>query len=474
MLPVPDPSPSPIPAPGADGSAADSRPGVPVPPSEPEEQGPAARVNLDAIATDHSEVVQMLLQRSPRWSVRWGNVVIGAVALMIVGLSAFVRYPEIVSTAATLLTQPAPVRVASTTPGRVDQVLVSDQEAVEAGTPLVLFENPAPYDHVRQLEAWLDEVDTTPWLAEDVQRVGFPDLPRNLVLGSMQAAVEEVRIRQVEYELAVQNALSEPRIEILRRQADTRVDLGTALKEQEDLAAEAARLARQRLERREALGAKKMVGAEDLEEATTAYVQAQQAQVRARETILANRIEQYRLEEALSTTQRDQRDQLQRAQLRLLESVERIRAELATWRQSVVVEAPAPGLVSFPKRLQAGEYVSASEPIAAIVPQSNRVEAQVVVAQSDAAKLRPGLTVRIEVDGYPAGEFGALEGTVSHVALVPDGEGYFVRVELSEDLTTTAGHRIDFRQEMQARAEIVVRDARLLTRAVGWISELVK
>ena len=66
---------------------------------------------------------------------------------------------------------------------------------------------------------------------------------------------------------------------------------------------------------------------------------------------------------------------------------------------------------------------------------------------------------------YPSDEFGELNGTVKSISLIPNEEGnYLINVELPQDLKTTYGKKIAFRQEMKGTANIVTEDLRLIER----------
>jgi hypothetical protein len=59
------------------------------------------------------------------------------------------------------------------------------------------------------------------------------------------------------------------------------------------------------------------------------------------------------------------------------------------------------------------------------------MEVEAFVAQQDIARVRPGLPARIELDAYPARQFGAVDGRVTFVAPDRDERGYRIRIALA-------------------------------------------
>ena len=81
--------------------------------------------------------------------------------------------------------------------------------------------------------------------------------------------------------------------------------------------------------------------------------------------------------------------------------------------------------------------------------------------------LRTGQRVVLELDKYPAGRFGYLEGSIQHI-LPPtthDGE-YQVTVGLSGGLVTTERMEVAFEQGLNGRAKIITDEQSLLARVL--------
>jgi hypothetical protein len=80
--------------------------------------------------------------------------------------------------------------------------------------------------------------------------------------------------------------------------------------------------------------------------------------------------------------------------------------------------------------------------------------------------VQPGQAVHIRLDNFPWQEFGQLKGVVKSISAIPEEGNYLVEVALPQGLRTTYNRQLEFRQEMQGQAHIVVEDLRLLQRLV--------
>lgn len=87
-------------------------------------------------------------------------------------------------------------------------------------------------------------------------------------------------------------------------------------------------------------------------------------------------------------------------------------------------------------------------------------------------KTKLGMRVVIRLDGYPAQQYGALEGRVSNLSALPQKEEYLIEVRLPNTLHTSYGQFIPFRQEMAGQARIVTEERRVLERIFDRLHDL--
>lgn len=112
----------------------------------------------------HSEVKEIMLTK-PSWILKWGNVIILGLLLLVFAFAAFFTYPESVSTPITL-TAVQPVEVLKPRPVNwgIQAVLVQEGARVVPGTPLVAWYDAerADYWEVLRLEHLLRDYAAQP------------------------------------------------------------------------------------------------------------------------------------------------------------------------------------------------------------------------------------------------------------------------------------------------------------------------
>ena len=119
----------------------------------PSTQLPASDIEL------RSEQVQEILTKVPHWMIRWGNLVILIILGLVMLFSYFIKYPDINTTQITVTTAIPPEKLITRTSGRIESILVADNQVVQKNTPLAVIENAANYEDVFLLKSIVDSID---------------------------------------------------------------------------------------------------------------------------------------------------------------------------------------------------------------------------------------------------------------------------------------------------------------------------
>ena len=98
---------------------------------------------------------------------------------------------------------------------------------------------------------------------------------------------------------------------------------------------------------------------------------------------------------------------------------------------------------------------------------------RVTMPVQNSGKVKTGQDVIIKLDNYPYQEWGSLNGTISSISAVPkQGDAlYTIFIEM-DGLTTSFNKELDFKQEMQGTAEIVVEELTVLQRIFYQLREV--
>jgi multidrug efflux pump subunit AcrA (membrane-fusion protein) len=93
--------------------------------------------------------------------IRWGNVLFLLLIIMLFGISWFVKYPDLIFSEALVTTQVPPQKEYAKITGKLNTILVADNEIVKENQALAILENTANYEDVFKLKSVIDTIVVT-------------------------------------------------------------------------------------------------------------------------------------------------------------------------------------------------------------------------------------------------------------------------------------------------------------------------
>lgn len=137
------------------------------------------------------------------------------------------------------------------------------------------------------------------------------------------------------------------------------------------------------------------------------------------------------------------------------------------------LRAPVSGTVSQLQVHTEGGVVEGAKPLLSLVPDNARLEAEVMVDNSDIGFVRTGMPVKVKLQAFPYTRYGMIPGTV--VAIAPEAvqvkEGqppvYKARIALERSYVLANGAQVPLRPGMITSADIVTGKRTLLSYLVG-------
>jgi multidrug resistance efflux pump len=415
------------------------------------------------------------LGKPPGWGLYWGNTVVFALlTASLLGAWLF-RYPDVVEAPVRLSTLAPPARIAPAQAGPLTRLLAREGDTVVAGQTLAIMGNPAQLDDVLALGVWLAG---HPEPATPLEALSW-QLPDRWQLGELQARYAALQSSLAELQYWIGRQIDGNRMRQLQKQYPRLQEMAQTLDAQLQLAGRESEIADSTYRRISELYQRGAATRTELDNAATLQLQARQQTQRLRNQIDDNRLaierlglEQIQLGEGLS-------DQAQRNWLSVRNELRQLRAELAGWEQRYLLRAPIAGKATWLRPLQPHDFLAAGEPILAVTPiETNApIAAQGVLPAASAGKVTLGAQVRIRLDAFPYREFGALTAQVSDIALAGANDSqnninYRLQLELPQQMTSTYGRKLAFRQDMSGVARIVTAERSLLERLFDRLRDL--
>ena len=408
----------------------------------------------------HSELVEDVLGVPPRWLVRWGNTVISLALVALLILGWIIRYPDIVPANIVITTSSPPSGIVAGASGDLSNVRVRGEEHVKRGALLAVIQNAAEPEAVFRLESLLTH------LGPDFESAALDvEFPEALPLGELQPdysaflrAYKALRFDGKQDPVGQEVRYLEPQLNSQRQQLES-------LRRQRDSYAQQVTLADRDLARVRQLAAQHMVTTREVENKEKNVLEARQSLAGADVDIATAQVDLDRIKQSLAGLRMRGGQQREDLRLAFSQAGKNLRSRLAVWERKYVLRAPIDGRVSLFKVWTDHQFVKEGENVLTIVPEGDqRIVGRLSMPISNSGKVKVGQPVYIRLDNYPWQEFGQLRGVVQSISPVPQEVKYAVEVALPEGLKTGYGRQLDWRQEMQGQASIVVEDMRLLER----------
>ncbi|RZS92554.1 HlyD family secretion protein [Aquimarina brevivitae] len=409
-----------------------------------------------------SEEVQEILTKVPHWMIRWGNGLILFLTLLILFLSWLIKYPDVIPAEAIITTEIPPQKEYAKVTGKIEAILVEDNQIVPANTPLAIMQNTANYKDIFLLQSIIDTIQVV-----NNRSFTFPinQLPV-LFLGEVETSFALFENSYSEYilnkelqpysneELANQISLSE-----LYRRYET-------LKAQKKIAQAELEFKEKELERQKSLYKRGVISAQEYENKELDYLQSKR-------NYQNNNVQLSQIKESISTanktskgTQINRRKEEINLFKKVLQSFDQLKKAIKDWELQYVLQSDIEGRVSFLNFWTEGQNVNAGDLVCIVIPsEDSSYIAKIKAPSQNSGKIKVGQTALVKLENYPDNEFGTITGKVKNISLLPDKDGlYLIDVALPDKLITSYDKEIPFKQEMRGVVEIITEDLRLIER----------
>jgi len=418
-----------------------------------------------------SEEVQEILTKVPHWMIRWGNVLFLVLILLLLFLSWFVKYPDIIQSEALITTQIPPQKEYAKITGKIDAILVNDNDNVADNQALAIIENTANYKDVFILKSIIDTIKV------NNKSFHFPinNIPI-LFLGDIDSQFALFENSYIQYQLnnelepfsneAIANRYS---ISELNRRL-------RSLQSQKELNKTELEFKQKDLNRNTSLFEKGIIALQDYENKQLEFAQSERNYKNFESSISQMR---EAISNAHKTSKGSEINRIKEEMTLLknvIQSFNQLKKVIKDWEQRYVLQSNINGKVSFLNYWNTNQTVNQGDLVFTIIPSENSsFIAKLKTPAQNSGKIKIGQQVNIKLENYPDAEFGVLNGKVKTISLIPNQDGlYLIDVELPKKLITSYNKELDFKQEMRGTAEIITEDLRLIERFFYQFKEVLK
>lgn len=420
----------------------------------------------------HSDQVQDMLGDIPGRLLRWGTTVIFSLLVVLLVLSWFFKFPDIITAPVTINMEQSPAIIKSRSTGKIIALKVKNQEQVEQGTPLAIIENAASHTDVLWLDSclhtWNPDVDTPD---EGLTLLG----DTLLMLGNLQDAFAGFVSTLEEYDRFIKVMYYQQKINLKSEQLRSRTSYYSDLLQQRSLLYAQQKNA-EAVYKRDSILLKKGVNAEETVEASkNNLLKIRQSVSALNGTIKEAEIESTLIRETMLDLEQKQRDEHSQFVVAMKSSFLNLTSQLEAWKQEFVLSSPISGTVNLMGNWSLNQNVTNGDIVFTVLPSGlTEPMGKAMVPAEGSGKVLPGQIVHVHLSNFPDKEYGFIKGVVGSLSDVPLSDGtYVAEIQFPNGLKTTYGFFIPVSGTLSGYVDVVTEDIRLLKRIVMPVKRLI-
>ena len=408
----------------------------------------------------HTDEMQDIITKVPSWILRWGVTLFFAILVLVVSISAFVRYPDVVNATMKINSPDGAKPIVAKVPGKLVKLLVKQNDEVVAGQSLGYIESTANHEQVLNLFRKLAELQRQVQ-ANHVQLVSFLNNGDVAQLGELQTSYQNFYQEYLSYKSSVENGF------FVKKRSYLDQDLSDLAKQEKQLNAQKMiqqrdfTLAEQEFHIYQKLVQQKAGTLSELRDEESKYlakksllVQTDASLINANTNYLAKEKEILELD-----------NQINQEKSKFVQALNSLVSQVQDWKSKYVLTALQSGRLVFANVIQENDVLNANEEVFYINPGNEQFFGEMMIPQMSMGKVKEGQQVLIKLRSYPFEEYGMLRGRIQYISDVPYRDSVFLsRVDFKTIKSSDMRRPIHLKQGMMADAEIVTQDATVLQR----------
>jgi multidrug resistance efflux pump len=417
----------------------------------------------------YSEEVRDVLSDPPKAILRWGNTILFGFIAVLLLISWFIKYPDVITTQIMITTTIPPEKLVAKVSGKIEAILVKDRATVAKNTPLAVIENASNYNDVFLLKSIVDtiDIDKNKFPFEKLKSAQLGEIESFFAVFQKESIADDLNAKLQPYQVEG-TAQSYEAIQLKERLS--------LLESQKSINQNELVLQKSDLDRYETLYKKGIIATQEMEKQRLIYLQSQKNFKGVLSTISTLKSSLNELNKNSKTTQINENKENVNLERNVIQSFYQLKKAIKDWELSYVLRSSIDGKVSFLQLWAANQIVNTGDNVFAVIPtnQSDYI-GKVKASAQNSGKIKVGQTVNIRLANYPDREFGIIKGVIKAISLTPDKDGnLLINVSLPKGLETSYNKQIVFQQEMSGTANIVTEDLRLIERLLYQFRDVFK
>jgi HlyD family type I secretion membrane fusion protein len=401
--------------------------------------------------------VDEVLNKPPTWLIRWGTSVFFLAFLMLIAITWFVEYPDLVGAPLKMVSNNLPKNIVSKTDGSLIKLFVTEGQEVQKGDVLAYLESTASHDEVLELEKSVNQLVN---LAQEnkLNDIQNTEIPQYFNLGELQKSFQAFQQALMASNAAAANGVFNKKKATIGNEIGSLRRLQENAKSQLQLQEQDLKMALDEAQSQQRLSEKGFVSKIEAKNAMSKYLGKKQAYEQAKGNLENNTISQTQKQQEIFEIEKNVIDQ----KVALVQSINTLKSDIEAWKQRYIAVASVSGKVNFLTNLQENQTIKAGQELMYILPQGTGYYGEMMVGQYNFGKIKKGQEVIVKFPSYPFQEFGTVRGQISHISDVAKDSVYLVKVQFPQGLKTSSKKDLPFKNGMTASGEIVTENLKLM------------
>lgn len=403
----------------------------------------------------HSEDLQEIIAKPPSWLLKRGISLILGTILLILGLSVFIRFPEIVTSSMKFNGVNAPKIIMSRNNGNLVKLLVTDGDWVKQGTDLAYLESTADHSQVTMLLKRLQDLRR-----DENKRYNLENFfdPNKLNLGELQSGYQNFYLAYLNYIAASEKGIYQKRKAALMKEKANLIRQHERASQSFILQQQQLKLAEEEFEKYQFLSRKKIISPSELQQKEALLLSKRQTIPQMENTLIGYEGNMLSKNRELV----DLGNQIDEERKKFKQALNSFISEAETWKRQYILTSPVSGKLIYGSFLQENQQVKMDQPLFYVNPKNEQYYGELLLPQIISAKVKKGQHVMIKVRSYPYQDYGYLNGKISYVSDIPIQDSvFFAKVILIRSLRDSS---ILLKPGIYGDAEIITEDKSIFKR----------
>jgi len=412
-----------------------------------------------------NEEIQEILGTPPGWILRFGTLIFLIIIVVLIWLSYWIQYPDIVSSEIIVSFNDPPTKLISPKSGYLNKLHAVHNQKIKKGQLLISYTSEANYKDVLSLYEKLLQVKQTE--QSSILSLTFNE---NYSIGELQKYLFQFLDKQKQYNLRVKGIAEVTSKRDKQKQIislENGITYSTNLRDNLVVQIDNTQIQiknEEAMVKMDKLSQSELNKTRDKLTVLISNLNATEVEIKDKQFSISN------LKSDLVNLSFSSEKGREVALSDMNAAFVQFKSNVSQWISLNLIISPTEGTVQVTNKfLKSGQYVNKDEPLLIIIPpQSNKMKGIMNVPFNESGSIKRNQVVLVKLNSYPSAKYGIIQGKVassSSIAL-EDNEKLVspVTVYFENGLVTTTGYKVSTKKELSGTARIITRNKRFIQR----------